>query len=242
MSKQPPSDCFQKKTKTTTKQEAKSHQHIHDTRVLKEPLMGELSKWIDENHLKQADAAEILKITRPRVSDVVNKNISKFTIDALVDHHKRAAFRVMNRQDQLVIKYKNVASAGTANVYKELISPNGGTMKGLSAKRIQISIGDIWKSPDLHVLLTQEEKVVVARCLDFTVSSHGETEKEAIQALGESIKEYLLTAIEQNAMDAIYDPAQNKYWRMFNEIEAKSAFESLKRSITNSLNSKFAAT
>jgi predicted XRE-type DNA-binding protein len=65
--------------------QAKSHQHIHDTRAIKEQLMGELSKWIDENHLKQADAAEILKISRPRVSDVVNKNISKFTIDALVD-------------------------------------------------------------------------------------------------------------------------------------------------------------
>jgi hypothetical protein len=88
-------------------------------------------------------------------------------------------------------------------------------MKGLSAKRIQVSLGDIWKSPNLHVLLTQEEKVVVARCLDFTVSSHGENEKEAIQSLGEVIKEYLLTAIEENAMDMVYDPAQNKYWRMF---------------------------
>ena len=47
--------------------------------------MDELSKWIVENHLKQADAAEILKISRPRVSDVVNKKVCKFTIDALVD-------------------------------------------------------------------------------------------------------------------------------------------------------------
>lgn len=108
-------------------------------------------------------------------------------------------------------------------------------MKGLSAKRIQVRLGDIWKSPNLHVLLTQEEEVVVARCLDFTVSSHGENEKEAIQSLGEAIKEYLLTAIEENAMDAVYDPAQNKYWRMFNEIEAKSALGSLKRSINKSL-------
>ena len=65
--------------------QAQSQQHIHDTRALKEQLMDELSKWIDENHLKQADAAEILKISRPRVSDVVNKKASKFTIDALVD-------------------------------------------------------------------------------------------------------------------------------------------------------------
>jgi predicted RNase H-like HicB family nuclease len=112
----------------------------------------------------------------------------------------------------------------------------GGTMKGLSAKRIQVRLGDVWKSPNLHVLLTQEEEVVVARCLDFTVSAHGENEKEAIQSLGEAIKEYLLTAIEENAMDAVYDPAQNKYWRMFNEIEAKSTLGSLKRSINKSLN------
>jgi predicted RNase H-like HicB family nuclease len=109
-------------------------------------------------------------------------------------------------------------------------------MKALGAKRIQVSLGDIWKSPNLHILLTREENVVVARCLDFTVSSHGENEKEAIQSLGEVIKEYLLTAIEENAMDLVYDPAQNKYWRMFNEIDVKSALESLKRSINTSLN------
>jgi predicted RNase H-like HicB family nuclease len=109
-------------------------------------------------------------------------------------------------------------------------------VKGLSAKRIQVRLGDVWKSPNLHVLLTREEEVVVARCLDFTISSHGENEKEAIQSLGEAIKEYLLTAIEENAMDAVYDPAQNKYWRMFNEIEAKSAMGSLQRSINKSLN------
>jgi hypothetical protein len=99
-------------------------------------------------------------------------------------------------------------------------------VKGLSAKRIQVRLGDVWKSPNLHVLLTQEEEVVVARCLDFTISSHGENEKEAIQSLDEAIKQYLLTAIEENAMDAVYGPAQNKYWRMFNEIEAKSAMGS----------------
>lgn len=39
---------------------------------------------MEENHLKQAEAAEILIVPRPRVSDVVNKKTSKFTIDALV--------------------------------------------------------------------------------------------------------------------------------------------------------------
>ena len=48
--------------------------------------MDELTKWINENHLKQGEAAAILQVTRPRVSDVVNKKISKFTIDAFGRH------------------------------------------------------------------------------------------------------------------------------------------------------------
>lgn len=64
---------------------AESKLRISDTRALKEQLMEELSKWIMENHLKQAEASKILKVSRPRVSDVVNKKVSKFTIDSLVD-------------------------------------------------------------------------------------------------------------------------------------------------------------
>lgn len=57
---------------------------IDHTRMLKEQLMEELAKWIKEKKLKQEEAAELLHITRPRVSDVVNKKTNKFTIDALV--------------------------------------------------------------------------------------------------------------------------------------------------------------
>ena len=64
--------------------QAESKQQINDTRVLKEQLMVELSKWISENHLKQADAAQLLMVSRPRVSDVVNMKASKFSIDTLV--------------------------------------------------------------------------------------------------------------------------------------------------------------
>ncbi len=65
--------------------QAASRKHINDTRKLKEQLMSELAVWIEQHHLKQADAAEILMVTRPRVSDVVNKKTAKFTIDALVE-------------------------------------------------------------------------------------------------------------------------------------------------------------
>jgi predicted XRE-type DNA-binding protein len=65
--------------------QAESQQRISDTTALKEQLMDELSRWIANNHLKQAEAAEILMVSRPRISDLMNKKVSKFTIDALVN-------------------------------------------------------------------------------------------------------------------------------------------------------------
>lgn len=57
---------------------------IDQALTLKRQLMDELSAWIEQSHLKQAQAAEILMVSRPRVSDVVNRKTAKFTIDALV--------------------------------------------------------------------------------------------------------------------------------------------------------------
>lgn len=68
---------------------AASQKQINDTRLLKEQLMTELSSWIEQHHLKQAEAAEILMVSRPRVSDVVNKKTTKFTIDTLVEMMSR---------------------------------------------------------------------------------------------------------------------------------------------------------
>ena len=62
-----------------------SRKQINDTKRLKEQLMTELATWIEAHRLKQADAADILMVSRPRVSDVVNKKVSKFTIDTLVE-------------------------------------------------------------------------------------------------------------------------------------------------------------
>jgi predicted XRE-type DNA-binding protein len=63
---------------------AESQKQIQATLLLKQQLMQELSMWIDANDLKQSEAAEILMVSRPRVSDVVNKKTTKFTIDMLV--------------------------------------------------------------------------------------------------------------------------------------------------------------
>jgi predicted XRE-type DNA-binding protein len=64
---------------------AASRKQFNDTRLLKQQLMAELSTWIMEHQLKQADAVQILMVSRPRVSDVVNQKTANFTIDALVE-------------------------------------------------------------------------------------------------------------------------------------------------------------
>ena len=64
---------------------AESQRIISEKLAIKDSLMTELAGWIEAKKLKQAEAAEILGVTRPRVSDVINKKALKFTIDALVD-------------------------------------------------------------------------------------------------------------------------------------------------------------
>jgi predicted XRE-type DNA-binding protein len=46
--------------------------------------MDEIAGWMSEARVTQAVAAEVLHVTRPRVSDMVNHKVDKFTIDALV--------------------------------------------------------------------------------------------------------------------------------------------------------------
>jgi predicted RNase H-like HicB family nuclease len=110
-------------------------------------------------------------------------------------------------------------------------------MKGMRAHRIKIKVGNLWESPILHILLTKEDDVIVSRCLDFTVSSHGKDEKEALESLADSIKEYVLTAVENNSIDTIFDTAHSKYWRMYNELEAKQSSNNLKRTLKQSFKS-----
>lgn len=65
--------------------QAESERTISEKLAIKNTLMDELANWIQSQDLKQAEAAAILGVSRPRVSDVVNKKTVKFTIDALVD-------------------------------------------------------------------------------------------------------------------------------------------------------------
>lgn len=52
--------------------------------AMKEQLMTEISDWIQVKSLRQNDAAQILHVSRPRISDVVNKKTEKFTLDSLI--------------------------------------------------------------------------------------------------------------------------------------------------------------
>ncbi len=73
---------------------AASQKQINDARLLKVQLMIELAEWIEQHQLTQAQAAGVLMVSRPRVSDVVNKKTAKFTIDTLVEMLSRVGKRV----------------------------------------------------------------------------------------------------------------------------------------------------
>ena len=108
-------------------------------------------------------------------------------------------------------------------------------MKAIKAVRAKFKVNDLWESPALHILLTREANVIVARCLDLTVSSHGNDERDAINSLTEAVKETILSAIENNVIGEIYDPAHSKYWRMFNEAEAQQINLQLKKTLKKSV-------
>lgn len=63
---------------------ARADAQIDESIRLKRQLMDEIAEWMSEASVTQAVAAEVLHVTRPRVSDVVNHKVDKFTIDALV--------------------------------------------------------------------------------------------------------------------------------------------------------------
>ncbi|WP_293937615.1 helix-turn-helix domain-containing protein [Iodobacter sp.] len=70
--------------------QAESLAQINSTLKIKEELIIELGSWIKSTQLRQEDVAKKLHISRPRVSDVVNKKTNKFTIDSLVSMLIRA--------------------------------------------------------------------------------------------------------------------------------------------------------
>ena len=60
-----------------------------DTRIakaqkLKAEAASAITRWMKAEKLTQVAASEILKVSRPRVSDLVNAKLGKFSLDTLV--------------------------------------------------------------------------------------------------------------------------------------------------------------
>ena len=72
-------------------------QEIDAAQELKIAMAKEVKAWIKAEKLKQAEAAPILKVTRPRVSDVVNLKVTKFSLDMLVSMLTRIGKQVEMR-------------------------------------------------------------------------------------------------------------------------------------------------
>lgn len=57
-------------------------------------LMLALERLITRRHLTQAQAAKVLGVSQPRVSDLVRGRLHRFSIDALVEMLARAGVKV----------------------------------------------------------------------------------------------------------------------------------------------------
>jgi len=62
--------------------------------LVRSDLMIQLQKLIASRGLRQAEAAKILRVTQPRVSDLLRGRIDLFSTDALIDMLARLGVRV----------------------------------------------------------------------------------------------------------------------------------------------------
>lgn len=62
--------------------------------LVRADLMIQLQKFIAARRLKQREAAEILRVSQPRVSDLLRGRIDLFSTDALIDMLARLGARV----------------------------------------------------------------------------------------------------------------------------------------------------
>jgi len=70
-----------------------NHEEAANLKV-RSDLMIELSKLIESRGLTQADAAKLLGVTQPRISDLTRGKIDRFSIDSLVEMLGHAGVRV----------------------------------------------------------------------------------------------------------------------------------------------------
>ena len=64
---------------------SQSQRIIAEKLAIKEHLLTELAAWIQAKDLTRSDAAAPFGVTEQRISDILNKQATHFTLDALVD-------------------------------------------------------------------------------------------------------------------------------------------------------------
>lgn len=75
-------------------------------------LMMELSSYIEGHGLSQAQAADLLGVTQPRVSDLVRGKIDLFSLDTLFDMATSAGMRVgLNIRPVSSVRVRSSATA-----------------------------------------------------------------------------------------------------------------------------------
>lgn len=62
--------------------------------LIRSNLMIEISKYIQKHKMTQAQAAKLLGVTQPRISDLKRGKIQLFTVDMLITMLARAGVRV----------------------------------------------------------------------------------------------------------------------------------------------------
>ena len=62
--------------------------------AIRADLMIQIEKAIKEQGLKQAEAAKVMRVTQPRVSDLLRGRIDLFSTDALIDMLARLGIQV----------------------------------------------------------------------------------------------------------------------------------------------------
>lgn len=68
-------------------------------------LMVAIRDIIDERGLKQTEAAEMLCLTQPRVSDLKNGKIDKFSIDLLMTCLFRLGFHIKPKYEKSILSF-----------------------------------------------------------------------------------------------------------------------------------------
>ena len=61
---------------------------------IRSDLMIRLTRLIEARHLTQAQAARLLRVTQPRISDLVRGKIDRFSVDSLIEMLGRTGARI----------------------------------------------------------------------------------------------------------------------------------------------------